>query len=110
VEVEIAVQHLRQPEKKGQTAERGAYLETPVLTIGEESVRFPVRLLEGQRLVCRDQAAWRVFGADGAEAASGDVAGPFPTLSPGANRAMLDFHEKAASSFRVTVKTAKVYR
>jgi hypothetical protein len=74
-------------------------------------VRFPVRLAEGQRLVCRDQATWRVFGADGAEVASGNVAGSLPALSPGANRVMLDFQEKkGASAQRVQVKTTKVYR
>ena len=111
LEVEIAVQHLGKPEKAGETAQDGTYLHNPILTIGDQPIRFPVRLLEGQRLVCRDQATWRVFGPDGAEVASGDVAGPLPTLSPGANRAMLDFQDKTgAPSFRVLVKTAKVYR
>ena len=111
LEVEIAVQHLGKPEKEGETAENIASLDNPILTIGDQSARFPVRLLEGQRLVCRDQATWRVFGPNGAEVASGDVAGPLPTLSPGANRAMLDFQDmKGAPSFRVLVKTAKVYR
>ena len=110
LEVEIAVQQLGKPEKKDATKQSIACLENPVLTIGDRPVRFPVRLLEGQRLVCRDQAAWHVFGPDGVEIASGDVAGPFPTLSPGANRVTLDFQDtKGASSFRVQVKTTKVY-
>ena len=70
-----------------------------------------MRLLEGQRLVCRDQATWRIFDADGAETASGKLAGPLPTLSPGANRVTLDFREKqTGAGFRVLVKTVKVYR
>ncbi|MDY0170280.1 MAG: LamG-like jellyroll fold domain-containing protein [Thermoguttaceae bacterium] len=109
LEVEIAVEQLAKPKKEGEAAEETAHLDTPVLTLGERSVRFPVRLLEGQRLVCRDQATWQVIGADGAEVAAGEVAGPFPPLVPGANRAMLDFQEKAAESFRVLVKTVKVY-
>jgi hypothetical protein len=68
-----------------------------------------MRLVEGQRLVCRDQAQWRVFNADGTEAAAGRLTNPFPPLSPGTNRATLDFHKQAAPSFRVVVKTAKVY-
>ena len=88
----------------------GAFLAEPVLAIGEKSVRFPVRLMEGQRLVCRDQATWRVFGADGAEVAAGQVAGTFPTLLPGANRVTLASQAKPAADFRVIVKTVKVYR
>lgn len=111
LEIEIAVERLGKPETQGKAAENEAYLDKPTLTLGRESVSFPVRLMEGQRLVCRDQATWRVFGVNGAELASGNVAGPFPTLSPGANRAMLDFQEKkAAPDFRVNVKVTKVYR
>ena len=111
LEIEIAVQRLGKPETQGEAAEKEAYLDKPTLTLGGESVSFPVRLMEGQRLVCRDQATWRVVGANGVEVASGKVAGPFPTLSPGANRVMLDFQEKkAAPDFRVNVKTTKVYR
>lgn len=111
LEVEIAVQELGKPEKAGETPQEGLYLDNPILTIGDQPIRFPVRLLAGQRLVCRDQATWQAFGADGAEAASGKLAGPLPALSPGTNRAVLDFQEKkAGSSFRVLVKTAKVYR
>ena len=50
-----------------------------------------VRLTAGQRLVCRDQATWRVFDADGAEAASGRLTEPFPPLAPGTNPIKLDF-------------------
>ncbi|NUQ64147.1 MAG: LamG domain-containing protein [Pirellulales bacterium] len=110
LELEIAVQSLGKPEKEKKTAGGGAYLDTPILAIGDQSVRFPVRLGEGQRLVCRDRAAWRVVGADGAEVASGNVAGPLPPLSPGANRVMLDFQDKKdVSALRVQVKTTKVY-
>jgi len=84
--------------------------DEPVLAIGEKSVRFPVRLMDGQRLVCRDQATWRVLGADGAEVAAGQVAGTFPTLLPGANRVTLASQAQPAADFRVIVKTVKVYR
>ena len=49
-------------------------------------------------------------GPNGAEAASGKLAGEFPTPSPGANRAMLDFAGKDAAQVRVIVKTVKRYR
>ncbi len=110
LELEISVQQLAKPEKTGQAAASAPCLDRPTLTIGQKSVQFPVRLLEGQRLICRDQATWRVVGPDGAEAASGKLAGEFPTLSPGANRAMLDFGGKDAAEFRVIVKTVKRYR
>ncbi|NUQ66290.1 MAG: hypothetical protein HUU20_27835 [Pirellulales bacterium] len=90
--------------------ESGAFLAEPVLAIGEQSVRFPVRLLEGQRLICRDQATWRVLGTDGVEVAAGQVAGTFPTLVPGANRVTLASQTQPAADFRVIVKTVKVYR
>ncbi|MBC8868684.1 MAG: hypothetical protein H8E44_04675 [Planctomycetes bacterium] len=67
------------------------------------------RLIAGQRLVCRDQTTWRVFNADGTEAASGQLPDSFPLLSPGTNPAKLDFQEQAAPSFRVVVKIVKVY-
>ena len=69
-----------------------------------------MRLLERQRLICRDQATWRVLSADGAEIAAGKVAGTFPTLLPGANRVMLTSQAKPAADFRVIVKAVKVYR
>lgn len=110
LEVEIAVQELAGGEKTDRGAERAAVLDTPLLTIGRQSVRFPVKLEQGQRLVCRDQATWRVLGADGAEAASGPVVGALPRLSVGANRAVLDFERKPDSGWRVIVKTAKACR
>ena len=110
VEIELAVPQLAKPDKQAGAKESGAFLAEPVLAIGEKSSRLPVRLAEGQRLICRDQATWRVLGADGAEVASGKVAGTFPTLSPGANRVMLASQAKPAADFRVIVKTVKVYR
>jgi hypothetical protein len=110
LEIELAVQPRAQPENQAGAKASGAFLAEPVLAIGEQSVRFPVRLLEGQRLVCRDQATWRVLGADGAEVAAGQVAGTFPTLLPGANRVTLASQAKPAADFRVVLKTVKVYR
>lgn len=72
-------------------------------------MRFPARLSAGQRLLCRDPATWRILNADGTEAASGQLADPFPTLSPGTNAVKLDFPSQPAPSYRVVVKTVKVY-
>jgi len=40
-----------------------------------------------------DQTTWRVFNANGTEAASGQLADPFPPLFPGTNPVKLDFHK-----------------
>ena len=105
LEIEIKVEQLGKSEKEGEAA----YLDTPIFTIGDASARFPVRLLAGQRLTCRDHTGWRVFGANGDEVASGNVSGSFPTLKAGANRISLAFEKMRCSDFRVLVKTTKVY-
>ncbi len=111
LEVEIAVQDLGKTEKADASAQSEPFLANPILTIGDRSLRFPAKLLQGQRLVCRDQATWQVFGADGAEIATGKIAGPLPALSPGANRTTLDFQQKnTGPSLRIVVKATKVYR
>jgi hypothetical protein len=109
LEVEIAVVQLSPPEQQTDAAASVAWLDTPTLTIGDQTVRFPVRLVEGQHLVCRDQTTWRVINADGTEAASGRLPDPFPALAPGTNRAMLEFQRQVASHFRAVVKLVKVY-
>jgi hypothetical protein len=108
LEIEIEVQQLGDPLKQGDAAGK-AHLHTPIFTIGDASVRFPVRLLAGQRLTCRDHAGWRVFAANGAEVASGNLSGSFPTLARGANAITLTFEQESCSDFRVLVKTTKVY-
>jgi hypothetical protein len=109
LEVEVAVVQLAPPREPPAETEKAAYLDTPTLTIGEQTVAFPVRLIEGQRLICRDQTTWQVVHADGTQAATGRVSGTFPNLSPGTNPARLDFRQQNASSLRVVVKTVKVY-
>ncbi|MDZ7617392.1 MAG: LamG-like jellyroll fold domain-containing protein [Patescibacteria group bacterium] len=109
LEIEMVVEQLGKVEPAAEGGQQAAYLDTPVLTIGDAAVRFPVRLAEGQRLICRDQAHWQVLGADGVEVASGEVAGAFPSLEPGANRISVGFQQTGAASLRVTVKTVKVY-
>lgn len=111
LELEIAVQQLDDPKQGTENNDHGVYLDHPALTINDHVVRFPVRLLAGQRLQCLDQTNWRVLGPDGTEAASGRLASPFPTLAPGTNRAELNCdNAQAVSGFRVLVKIIKVYR
>lgn len=109
LEIEISVQQLGKPEKRGERADEEAHLETPILTIGDATVRFPGRLRVGQRLICRNHNSWLVLSADGDEVASGTVAGSFPTLKAGENRISLAFEKESCSDLRVLVKTAKVY-
>jgi hypothetical protein len=109
LEIEIAVPQLGQPAKAKDAAEEDVCLDTPTLTIADRSVRFPTRLTEGQRLVCRDQTTWHVFNADGTEAASGRLSDPLPRLSTGRNPIKLDFQQQVAARFRVVVKVVKVY-
>jgi hypothetical protein len=105
IEIEIKVEQLGQSNVDGEEA----HLATPVLTIGESPVRFPVRLLAGHRLLCRDQAHWQVLSADGEEVASGKLSDLFPNLVPGTNRIAIGFENVSSSDFRIVVKTAKVY-
>ena len=81
LEIEIAFVPAT-PEKPANAGPAAAVWTTPTLTVGDRSVRFPVRLTAGQRLVCRDQTTWRVFNADGAEAASGRLPTPFRRWPP----------------------------
>ena len=101
---------VRPGEKARLEIELAGAMDTPVLTVNGHELRFPIALKPGQRLICRDQATWRVLSADGAEVAAGQVAGTFPTLLPGANRVTLASQAKPAAAFRVVVKTVKVYR
>ena len=109
LEIEIEVQQLGKPKNESETADEVAHLDTPILMIGDASVRFPVQLTAGQRLTCRDQTDWRVLDANGDEVASGSVSGSFPTLVPGANRITFGFKKERSTDFRVLIKTAKVY-
>jgi hypothetical protein len=109
LEIEIAFAPLTAPEKPADAAATSAGLDEPTLTIGDRSVRFPIRLTAGQRLICRDQTTWRVLNADSTEAASGRLPEPVPLLAPGTNPVRLDFQASAASNLQVVVKTVKVY-
>ncbi len=83
-------------------------LDTPMLTIGERTVRFPVTLGPGQRLICRDQSTWTVLGPDNAIVAEGLIAGDFPVIDPGTNPVRLNF-ENAPDTFRATVLADRKY-
>ncbi len=120
LEIEVAVEKLGEDSADGAAAtattgatatatDDAAFLDAPTLTIGHTAIQFPVRLGEGQRLVCRDQRHWKVVNAAGVEVASGELVGAFPSLVPGTNRIVLDFENASSDQVRVLVKTAKVY-
>jgi len=87
-----------------------AYLETPILTVGESQLSVPVRLYPGQRLRSRDGQTWETLGTDGSTLASGKLSGPAPLLRAGDNPVSLAFKEKPSDGLRVTVRTVKTYR
>lgn len=109
LEIEVVVEKLDEHLVDGKASGEAAYLDNPTLTIGDTAVQFPVRLAEGQRLICRDQRHWQVVNVDGEEVAAGEVDGIFPSPIPGANRIELDFENAFSDQVRLLVKTAKVY-
>jgi hypothetical protein len=109
LEIEIACVKSDPIEKSSDDPASNNNLAEPKLTIGGRSVRFPTRLIAGQRLVCRDGVTWHVLNADGTDAASGELPTPIPQLAPGTNTVKLEFQQQIPTGFRAVVKTVKVY-
>ncbi len=109
LELEISVQQLAKPEARQVAAASRLAWTGRSLTIGQKSVNSPC-------------GCWRASGSSAATRPRASSApteprrlraswpASSPTLSPGANRAMLDFGGKDAAEFRVIVKTVKRYR
>jgi hypothetical protein len=110
LEIEIAPIRIAPPTDAAEGANIEAFLDEPTLTIDGHAITFPVRLLEGQRLICQDQTSWYVLDKQGTQVAAGQLAEPLPTLAPGTNPVTLDFGKQVASSIRVVVKTTKIFR
>ncbi|TVS15189.1 MAG: hypothetical protein EA424_16970 [Planctomycetaceae bacterium] len=108
LEIEIAAIQIVPPTDAAEDAAAEAFLDQPTLTIGADPVTFPVRLIQGQRLICHDQTTWHVLDGQGTQVATGQLPEPLPTLAPGTHPITLDFVEQAASSIRVVVKTTTV--
>ena len=61
-------------------------MDTPVLTVNGDPLRFPVVLKPGQKLVCRGQRHWTVFNMECARVAEGDLTAAPPILKGGSHR------------------------
>ncbi len=80
-------------------------MDSPVLTVNGEALRFPITLQTGQKLICRDQRHWVVFDAKRAQISEGDLPVAPPTLKGGSNR--VSFTCKVPD--RAMVKLVKTY-
>ncbi len=78
---------------------------TPVLTLDERTIRFPVSLKAGERLFCRDQRHWIVRDAARAIVAEGDLPEPLPALISGPHRIAFT----CATPNQATVRLVKDY-
>jgi len=80
-------------------------MSEPQLSIGGETVRFPVTLKAGERLICRDRRSWQVLDAKRTVLAEGRLANKVPLLSSGATR--VEFI--GSGHDRAQIKLVKVY-
>ena len=81
-------------------------LDTPLLTINDQDLRFPVAIQAGQKLVCRADRHWVVTDSTRAVLSQGDLPQAPPALKSGSNRIVLT----GPVSDRATVKLIKVYQ
>ena len=96
---------IRPDEKARLELELSGGMDTPVLTVNGQALRFPVTLQAGQRLICRDQRRWATFDAKRALIAEGDLATAPPLLKGGSNRVSFT----CGAPHRAMVKLVKVY-
>ncbi len=82
----------------------GAMAE-PRLTIGGQTVHFPVTLKAGERLICRDRRSWRVLNAKREMLAEGRLSQDVPLLRSGTTRVAFT----SAGHDRALIKLVKVY-
>ena len=75
------------------------------VTVGGKTVRFPVTMSAGQRLVCRDQRHWSVSDAKRGTLARGTLDASLPALASGPTR--ISF--ACVPTGRAEVKLVKVY-
>jgi len=80
-------------------------MTSPALTISGHTLRFPVTLKDGQRLLCRDGRHWSVLDLHRATVAEGQLNEKVPTLVSGSNRVSFD----CVHPDRAQVKLVKVY-
>jgi hypothetical protein len=80
-------------------------MTSPALTVGERTLRFPVTLKPGQRLLCRDGRHWSVLDSKRATLASGSLDEKVPVLASGSTRIAFT----CTAPDRAQVKLVKVY-
>lgn len=80
-------------------------MDAPVLTVNGDTLRFPVMLKSGHKLICRGQHHWVVFDAERTQVAEGDLAAAPPILKGGSNH--MSF--ACGTPDRAMVKLVKVY-
>jgi hypothetical protein len=80
-------------------------MNTPVLTVSGQELRFPVTLKPGHRLICRGERHWVILDAKRAQVAEGDLAAAPPTLKSGST--LISFTCRTPD--RALVKLVKVY-
>lgn len=97
---------VRPGEKASLEIELCGGMESPVLTIANRALRFPVTLKSGQRLLCRDQRHWIVLDPSHKKIAEGELGEEVPVLKGGMNK--VEF--TCTQPDRAQVKLVKVYR
>jgi hypothetical protein len=80
-------------------------MASPALTLGGRTLRFPVTLKAGERLLCRDGRHWAVLDPKRAIVAEGSLAGKVPVLVPGTTRVVFT----CLAPDHAQVKLVKVY-
>jgi hypothetical protein len=81
-------------------------MDTPGLTVNGSTLKFPVTLKPGHKLICRGQRHWVVFDAERVQVAEGDLAAAPPVLKGGSNRVSFT----CGTPDRAMVKLVKVYK
>ena len=97
---------VRPGEEAALEIELAGAMASPTLTVNGQTVRFPVTLKPGERLLCRDRRAWTVLDARRATLAQGKLDKKVPLLAAGPNRVAF----ACSAPNRAQVKLVKVYK
>ena len=81
-------------------------MESPVLTICGQAVKFPISLKSSQRLVCHDQRNWAVLDEGRKKIAEGKLPDALPVLKGGLNHVTFT----CTAPDHAQVKLVKVYK
>ena len=96
---------VRPNEKANLEIELCGAMGSPALTVGGQTVRFPVTLKGGERLLCRDGRHWTVLDAQRATVSKGTLDAKIPVLQAGSTRVAF----ACTAPARAQVKLVKVY-